>query len=85
MAGFNRLSPRRPQGMNGPLRIPVSEIESYCRLMSYDHGRRQEFFLYIERMDDVYMEYVAKVLSEDEKKREAQRSKTAPGKTVGRR
>lgn len=85
MTGFNRLSPRRPQGMNGPTRIPVSEIESYCRLMDFDHPRRVDFLYYIERMDEVYMEFVRKQIAEEEKKQELARAKAAKKTNPGRR
>lgn len=86
MTAFNRLSPRRPQGMNGPLRIPISEIESYSRLLDLDLTRRNDLLFYLERMDDVYMEYVAKALDEEEKKRQvaANKAKAAGRKGLGR-
>lgn len=86
MTGFNRLSPRRPQGMNGPLRIPVSEIESYCRFMEFDHPRRMDFLYFIERMDETYMDFVRAQIAEEERKNEVARAKAAKNKPpLGRR
>lgn len=67
--GFWRLSNTRPVGFDGALRIPLSEIEAYARLQGFDHAKRNEFLIYVERMDATFMEHVAKLREEEERKR----------------
>lgn len=57
--GFWRLSNARPQGFNGPCRIPISETAAYCKFAGFDYAKSQDFMVYIERLDAKYMEYVA--------------------------
>lgn len=71
-AGFWRLSNARPQGLNGPLRIPYAEIEAYCALHSFDYGKRQDFLYYVERLDEKFMEHVKKTQEEEERKKQQQ-------------
>lgn len=82
--GFWRLSNARPQGMNGYLRIPLSEVEAYCRLHGFDFGQRTEFLFYVERLDDEFMKHVEKLREEEEKKRTTQ-NKTKTGRKPPRR
>jgi hypothetical protein len=77
--GFWRLSGARPQGFSGPLRIPLSEIEAYCRLHSFDYSHRQDFLYYIERLDEKYMEFVKKAQDEEERKRNNNGTPPRPG------
>jgi hypothetical protein len=67
---FWRLSRKRPQGFNGPLHIPDSEVLARSRLEGWDFTRCQDFAFYLERMDDVYMAHVAKLQKEEEEKRD---------------
>jgi len=73
--GFWRLSNARPIGMDGVLRIPLSEIEAYTRIQAFDHAKRIEFLLYAERMDAAFMEHVGKMREEEERKRNLPKSK----------
>jgi len=79
MQGFWRLSNARPIGMNGPLRIPYSEIEAYCRLHGYDYGKRQEFMYYLEQLDGKYMEFVKQAQEEEQRKAEVKKAANKPG------
>lgn len=81
--GFWRLSNARPQGFNGPLRIPVSEIEAYCRLKDLDYSRRQDFLFYVERLDHAWMEHIKKLQKEEERKNDLKNKST--GRPPGRR
>jgi len=47
-------------GFNGVLRIPLSEIEAYSRLQRFDPEQAQDFLVFVERMDNKFMEYVEK-------------------------
>lgn len=66
--GFWRLSNSRPQGMGGPLRILMSEIESYSRLMQLSYSQVQDFIVYVERLDIKFMEWVAEEAEKDKNK-----------------
>jgi hypothetical protein len=44
--------------MGGPLPIPISEIDAYCRFHEYDFGKRVDFLFYIERMDQAFMKHL---------------------------
>lgn len=68
MEGFWRLSNARPQGFNGLLRIPLSEIEAYIRIKSFGYEKRQDFLFYVERLDEKYMEYIAKAMEAEKNK-----------------
>jgi hypothetical protein len=69
MQGFWRLSNARPVGMNGVMRIPVSEIEAYSRMKRFDFEKTQDFFHYIERMDERYMALVKEAQEKEDQKR----------------
>lgn len=66
---FWRLSARRPSGMDGALRIPVSEIGAWVSLHEYSRVKGLEFLVYIERMDEAYMDFVRERREEEEGKR----------------
>jgi hypothetical protein len=68
MDGFWRLSNARPQGFAGPLRIPLSELEAYCRLKGFDYAKRQDFLYYIERLDEKFMAFVQQKQEEQDRK-----------------
>lgn len=66
--GFWRLSNRRPHGLNGVLRIPVTEIEAYCDLMGWDSpSKRRDFLYFVEAMDEAFMEHVDDVREQKER------------------
>ncbi len=79
MNGFWRLSNARPMGFNGPLRIPFAEINAYCQLQRYDHGKTQEFLYYMERLDDRYMAFVKKIQEDEERKNSVKNSSGPSG------
>lgn len=64
--------------MNGPLRIPTSEIEALARLRGWDFEKRNDFLFYVDRLDEAYMAHVARVMAEDERKRQTAQSKPSP-------
>ncbi|UTC29882.1 hypothetical protein BAJUN_02760 [Bajunvirus bajun] len=64
--GFWRLSNKRPQGFNGPLRIPLTEIESFARLKGWDHEKRNDFLFYVDKLDEAYMVHVAAEIKKQE-------------------
>lgn len=68
--GFWRLSASRPVGMNGPLRVPLSEINAYCELHRFRGPKREEFLFYVEKLDDVFMKYIAEKQEEEERRRQ---------------
>lgn len=68
-SGFWRLSNVRPQGFNGPLRIPFVEIEAYCRLQGWRRHKVLDFIFFLERMDDVFMNYVIEQQEKEDQKR----------------
>lgn len=76
--GFHRLSNTRPQGFNGHLRIPVSEVKAYCDLMGWEREKRIDFLYYIELMDGVWMAHVAKQRESEEIKNRAKAPTTTP-------
>ena len=68
MAAFGLLSSSRAHGFAGPLSIPLSEIESYCRL--YGVGGPEEvagLIEMIQAMDAAYLEVAAKQAQADQK------------------
>lgn len=69
MDGFWRLSNVRPIGMNGPQRIPITEVEAYCRLRQYGYDKSQDFLFYVERLDEKYMGFVKEAQEKEEQKR----------------
>jgi len=85
--GFWRLSNSRPQGMNGYLRIPLSEIDSYCRLQGFGREKREQFLLFVERLDEAFMKHVDKLREQQEQLAKTQQSQpkaNVPGRR-GRR
>lgn len=75
---FWRLSNVRPQGFGGPLRIPYVEIEAYCRLQGWRRHKVLDFIYFMERMDQVWMEYAIEAQEEEQRKRGS--DKTPPRK-----
>lgn len=54
---FNLLSGSRGLGLAGPLPIPLSEIESYCRLFAVtDPQEAAELVELVQAMDAAYLE-----------------------------
>jgi hypothetical protein len=54
---FDRLSSARGAGFGGPNPIPLSEIESYCRLFGWrDPEEIGELVELIQAMDEAYLE-----------------------------
>lgn len=78
--GFWRLSNSRPQGMGGPLRIPFSEVVSYCAFMKFDFVKSQDFLIYAERMDNSFMTYI--VEEQDKARNKTGASGTPPAPKV---
>lgn len=76
--GYWRLSNKRPQGMNGPLRIPISEIEALARYKSWPYAKRQDFLYFVDLMDEAFMAYVARRQAEEERKRQTSNDKPQP-------
>jgi hypothetical protein len=75
---FWRLSNKRPQGFNGPLRIPDSEVLARCRLEGWDFSRRLDFAFYLEKLDEAYMAHIAKLQKEEEDKRQREARNRIP-------
>jgi hypothetical protein len=65
-------------GFNGPLRIPLSEIEAYSRLRALDFSQRQDFLFYVERLDNVWMTHIQKLRDEEDQKNK--RKQNTPGR-----
>jgi hypothetical protein len=78
--GFWRLSNARPMGFNGPLRIPLSEIEAYCRLRRLDFSQSQDFLFFIERLDNAWTLFAQKVRAEQERKQNQQSQSNGSGR-----
>ena len=76
--GFWRLSNKRPQGFNGPLRIPASEIEAYARIKGFDHEKRNDFLYFVDRLDEAYMGHVQKQIEKQEQQQRIQQQKPTP-------
>lgn len=55
--------------MGGPLRIPMSEIESYSNIMDWSYQKTQEFLFYIEHLDTAFMTYMAERQEEEKNKK----------------
>jgi len=72
------LSNARPTGFDGVLRIPLSEVEAYTRLQGFDYAKAQDFLLYVERMDTMFMEHVAKLRDDEERKRNLKSNEKRP-------
>ena len=66
---FWRLSASRPEGMNGALRIPVSEINAWAQLHRLNHDQAIDLLTFIDAMDRAYMAHVKEVREEEEGKR----------------
>ena len=79
MDGFWRLSNVRPIGFAGPQRIPITEIEAYCRLRQFSYDRVQDFLFYVERLDEKYMGFV-----KDSQEKEAQKTGNKPSSSKQR-
>ena len=59
---FGRLSGARGAGFGGPYPIPLSEIESYCRLFGWsDHEEVGELVEIVQAMDAAYLEVSARL------------------------
>lgn len=57
---FNLLSGSRPFGPSGPSPIPLSEIESYCRLYGWTRPEEvSELVEIVRAMDDAYLATMA--------------------------
>jgi hypothetical protein len=64
---FELLSPSRPMGPVGPLAIPISEVEAYCRLYAIGTlTRRSEVHRVISKLDPIFLEYCDKKRKESE-------------------
>ena len=63
---FDRLSSARGTGFGGPFPIPLSEIESYCRLFGWrDPEETGEMVEMVQAMDAVYLEVSARLREAD--------------------
>lgn len=82
--GFWRLSNARPVSMNGPLRIPLTEVEAYCRLRAFSFEKSQDFLHYLERLDERYMQLVKESQEKEEAKRNTSGTQPRPN-TSGRK
>lgn len=61
---FYYLTASRPMGMDGPIPIPVSEVDAYCRLIGTPQLERQAFLRMIRRLDIGYLELIEKQRSQ---------------------
>lgn len=59
----------RPIGFAGPQRIPITEVEAYCRLRQFAYDQCQDFLFYVERLDEKYMSFVKEAQEKEEQKR----------------
>lgn len=73
MDGFWRLSNVRPIGFAGPQRIPITEVEAYCRLRQFSYEQCQDFLFYVERLDERYMSF-----AKEAQEKEAQKQGNTP-------
>jgi hypothetical protein len=63
---FRVLSGARGAGFGGPLPIPLSEIESYCRLFGWsDPEETGELVEVVQAMDAAYLEVSARLREAD--------------------
>jgi hypothetical protein len=63
---FDRLSGARGAGFGGPLPIPLSEIESYCRLFGWsDPEETGDLVEVVQAMDAAYLEVSARLRETD--------------------
>lgn len=85
MDGFWRLSNARPVSMNGVLRIPLSELESYCRLRGFNFEKSQDFLHYVERLDERYMQFVKEAQEKEEAKRNPSGTQPRPNSSGRKR
>jgi len=76
-SGFWRLSATRPVGMNGPSRIPLSEVSAYCDLQRFSPIKREDFLFYTEHLDVAFMKHVADQQAEQERTRELKTNQPA--------
>ena len=61
MAAFGLLNGSRGAGYGGPLPIPLSEIESYCRLYGWTRAEEVDELVEIVRaMDEAYLAVAAR-------------------------
>lgn len=81
LAAFWRLSAMRPQGMDGPLRIPVSEIAAFGAIHRLERTKAVEFLNFIDAMDQAYFQFLREQREEEEGKRSARNAPTAAKKT----
>jgi hypothetical protein len=82
---YNLLAGSRAAGPAGPLPIPLSEIESYCRLFGWRGAEEvADLVEILQAMDAAYLEVVAR---RAEERREDERERPARGnpKPRGRR
>lgn len=82
MAAFALLNGARGAGYGGPLPIPLSEIESYCRLFAISEPEEvAELVELMQAMDTAYLEAAAR-----HSERESERPKvTLTGEADGAR
>ena len=89
---FNLLSGSRGFGLYGALPIPLSEIESYCRLFSVtDLQEAAELIALVQAMDATYLEVAAGqggarpgMAGQDTGADQARAGKPAPGRRGSR-
>ena len=84
---FNLLTGLRGLGLGGPLPIPLSEIESYCRLFAVTEPQEAaELAELVQAMDGAYLEIAARrgEVRQDAEREEAPASRPARRSEGGR-
>lgn len=55
---WQTLSISRPVGMGGPLPIPLSEVETYCRMAAVPLYERLAFARVMRRVDGAFLDLI---------------------------
>jgi len=67
MRAYRELSRSRPSDMGAGRPVPITEIESYCRLFRITNMEEIEnLFLFVGRMDQTLMEHIQKKTLQDD-------------------
>lgn len=53
---------------------------AYASLQDFDHGKRTEFLFYVERLDGVFMEHIAKLREDEERTRNLKSNEKKPSR-----
>lgn len=68
---FWRLSGCRPEGFNGALRIPVTEVNAWAQAHRMNRTQTLDLLFFIDAMDRAYMGWLAERRAEEDGKRQA--------------